>query len=125
MTKDISIPIYGSRVKVIYGENMDAELSDHYIDEDGFKNDIGLTVFFLDSNSFIIALKYDYISILAHESVHLAHRIMECVGISVTNLDDEIMAYLVGYISGEVWDIIQQENERLLQEHRYMKNFTL
>lgn len=48
---------------------------------------------------------------IAHEIFHIAYYIMERVGISLCHESDEAYAYLIGYITNKVEDILNSSCE--------------
>ena len=123
MIKETEIPIYNTKVMVIYEE--DLSIMEAYCD-DTFDNDAGVTIYF-DANKLIVGFRPSMIkqSTITHESVHLSHRIMDNVGIPASLTNDECEAYLTGFMAHMIMEMISEEDDRQWCEQRYMKNFMI
>lgn len=123
MKAEIKVPIYGSAVTLIYDESFENHIPGY--DPDEFAGDSGVTIFYLDSNRFILAIRPSAFSqaSVTHETIHLTHRILECVGVKSSYLEDEVEAYLAGYLSQEIVNRIYEHEDSKFSDLRYMKYY--
>jgi len=91
-----------SELKYIVKHNKDSITSSEAIDLiEVWDNSIGF-VYHLDNGRMLMCLKDTSIGIVCHESVHLAHFIMNDVNIPISLDNTEVEAYLVEMIFDQV-----------------------
>jgi len=125
MIREILIPIYNATVKFVMSDDIDKEMAKH-CDSIG-DDEEAMTIWFEDSHYYVMGIRKDMFKqeTLTHECSHLAHRIMNSVGIGASLLDDEAEAYLIGYLAGEIVNMAYEELDADWLAHTYMKNFPL
>ncbi len=99
----ISLAIYGVDVLLLCGENQEK----HFIRLNHLKSD-----FFIENclgsywygmhegnTHFIMCIRSNEFSIIAHECVHIAHCVMDHMGIPISLKNTEVEAYIVGFLA--------------------------
>ena len=76
------------------------ELIDTWNNSEGF-------VYQFDNNDMIICINNTSIGVICHESVHLAHYVMNYIGISISLDNTEVEAYLVEFILEAVLKVLK------------------
>jgi len=71
--------------------------------------------------SIIIPYETYSANVLAHESVHAAWRVLDLVGIKATSDNDEPLAYLVGWIAGEVNNKFAKEVKKVAAKNKLIE----
>ena len=106
--KTLIIPIYDCHCDVVITEDFDEAVL-----EAGYQKPVigsgGITLHYPDAPSnFVVIMHPTWTSPgnIAHEALHLAGKIMQCVDIKYDIDNDEPMAYLIGFIVDGIHQII-------------------
>lgn len=98
------IPIYNSVVRYIVSEDIITYLKTTESYYDANDNDAyGIATFVNGAHTIVIMDKCkDNWSIIAHEVIHVANRILESRGVEISTSNDEALTYLVSYIIEQI-----------------------
>jgi hypothetical protein len=105
------IPIYFGTVKVVQSNDKDKVNKRFKIDWDG----LNTTVYTQDNHNFLMVtqpvevITPETINTIAHESVHIANWRMSRIGFKYDYENDEPFAYLVGFITEEIYKIVARK----------------
>ena len=105
--KKIKIPIYFGKLVIIFTDNLDEVVDkyklilkgneyDAFVWEDSIKDE------------FLVAIKNNKFSVIAHEAVHLVNYIFRKRGVILDTNNDESQAYLTGFIVNEIDKFLKQ-----------------
>lgn len=105
--KDIIVPIYNAKIIIVITDDLPSAAIE-YCDDDCTYDD-AITLHFDSPLNYVSCFRVDKLShmIVSHEVCHIVHRIMNDVGIEHTLLTDEPEAYLVSYITNQIYKIIK------------------
>lgn len=105
------IPIYFGTVKVVQSNDKDKVNKRFKIDWDG----LNTTVYTQDNHNFMMVtqpieeITPFTIGTIAHEAVHIANWRMSRIGFKYDYENDEPFAYLVGFITEEIYKIVARK----------------
>lgn len=105
------IPIYFGTVKVVQSNDKDKVNKRFKIDWDG----LNTTVYTQDNHNFLMItqpieiITFETINTIAHEAVHIANWRISRIGFKYDYENDEPFAYLVGFITEEIYKIVARK----------------
>ena len=100
MNKEIKIPLFNQSFWIV-----DKKQAEQYVCDDNFVSGLWTAMVFEGYRKRIclcLIKKELPEEVIIHESVHLANRLLDRIGIETTCFNDEIQAYLVPFIAKKI-----------------------
>ena len=105
MNKRINIPLFNQAFWIV-----DKKWAEEYVNAEQFKTGMWTACVFEGYRkriSLCLLSKKIPEETIIHESVHLANRILDRIGIEITPYNDEVMAYLVPFIANKIKECVK------------------
>ena len=105
MNKRINIPLFNQAFWIV-----DEKQAKEYVHHDNFVSGMWTAVVFEGYRkriSLCILNKKISEETIIHESVHIANRILDRVGVEITPYNDEVLAYLVPFIAKKIVEALK------------------
>lgn len=105
MNKRINIPLFGQAFWIV-----DKKWAEEYVSAEQFKTSMWTACVFEGYRkriSLCLLSKKIPEETIIHESVHLANRILDRVGVEITPYNDEVLAYLVPFIAKKIVEALK------------------
>ena len=105
MNKRINIPLFNQAFWIV-----DKKWAEEYVNAEQFKTGMWTACVFegyRNRISLCLLNKKVDDNIIIHESIHLANRILNRVGVEITPYNDEVMAYLVPFIVNKIKECVK------------------